>query len=129
MNGNGAGTMSRVPLLWALAYVVLFSSVFFRISWSLGDTYSHLITPVLLSWGDAIGYAFGSGREYRPLFTLAIKASYEAVGLWLPFYQTLVVLLFAALLTLIVWVCRPVGSRRATSTASPIVVCTPVPTL
>ena len=113
MNGNGAGTISRVPFLWALAYVVLFSSVFSTISWSLGDTYSHLITPVLLSWGDAIGYAFGSGREYRPLFTLAIKASYEAVGLWLPFYQALVVLLFAASLTLIVWVCRPVGSRRA----------------
>jgi hypothetical protein len=113
VKANSAGAMSRAPLLWTLAYVVLLSSVFFKVSWSLGDTYSHLITPVLMSWGDAIGYAFGSGREYRPLFTLAIKASYEAVGLWLPFYQTLVVLLFAALLTLIVWVCRPVGWRRA----------------
>jgi hypothetical protein len=113
VRANGTVPMSRVPLLWGLAYVVLLSSVFFKISWSLGDTYSHLITPVLMSWGDAIGYAFGSGREYRPLFTLAIKASYEAVGLWLPFYQTFVVLLFAALLTLIVWVCRPVGSHRA----------------
>ena len=113
MNANATGTMSRVPLVWALGYVVLLSSVFFTVSWSLGDTYSHLITPVQMSWGDAIVYAFGSGREYRPLFTLAIKASYEAVGLWLPFYQALVVLLFAALLTLIVWVCRPVGSRRA----------------
>ena len=113
MTANGTGPMSRVPLLWALAYVVVLSSVFFKTSWSLGDTYSHLITPVLMSWSDAIEYAFGSGREYRPLFTLAIKASYEAVGLWLPFYQTLVVLSFAALLTLIVWVCRPVGSHRA----------------
>jgi hypothetical protein len=105
--------MWRAPLLWALTYVVLFSLVFSRISWSLGDTYSHLIVPALMPWGEAIAYAFGSGREYRPLFTLAIKASYEAVGTWLPFYQTLVVALFAALLAVTVWVCRPMNRRRA----------------
>jgi len=104
----------RVPLLWSLLYVVLFAIVLFKISWSLGDTYSHLAGPALSSWRDAFVDAFTArGREYRPLFTLGIKAAYEAVGTWLPFYQALVLLSFAALLTLVVWLCRPAGWQRA----------------
>jgi hypothetical protein len=106
--------MSRTPYVWALVYVALFALVFFRISWSLGDTYSHLAGPALSSWRDALVDAFTArGREYRPFFTLGIKAAYEAVGTWLPFYQSLVLLLFGALLTTVVWLCRPVGRPRA----------------
>lgn len=105
--------LARAPFVWAIAYVVLFGAAFSTVAWSLGDTYSHLARPALASWTQAIGDALTSGREYRPLFDLAIKASYETAGTWLPFYQALVLLAFAALLMLVVWVCRPVGSHRA----------------
>jgi hypothetical protein len=105
--------LARAPFLWALGYVVLFGMAFSTIAWSLGDTYSHLARPALASWPQAVTDAFTSGREYRPLFDLAIKASYEAAGTRLPFYQALVMLLFAALLLLVVWLCRPLGPRRA----------------
>ena len=106
--------VSRLPVLWALAYVVLFAIVFFTIPFSLGDTYSHLVGPALSSWHDAFVDAFTArGREYRPFFTLGIKAAYSAAGTWLPFYQSLVLLLFAALLTVVVWLCRPVQRPRA----------------
>jgi hypothetical protein len=105
---------ARIPLIWALAYVVLFGIVFFKISWSLGDTYSHLAGPALSSWRDAFVEAFTArGREYRPFFTLGIKAAYAAVGTWLPFYQALVLLTFGALLTVVVRLCQPVGRARA----------------
>lgn len=104
--------LARAPFVWALGYVLLFGISFSTIAWSLGDTYSHLAKPALASWTQAIADAFTSGREYRPLFDLAIKASYETAGTWLPFYQALVLLLFAALLILVVWLCHPVGARR-----------------
>ena len=103
---------ARAPFVGA-RYVVLFGVAFSTIAWSLGDTYSHLARPALASWAQAVTDEFTSGREYRPLFDLAIKASYETAGMWLPFYQALVMLLFAALLLLVVWLCRPVGPRRA----------------
>ena len=106
-------TLARAPFLWVLGYVGLFGLAFSTIAWSLGDTYSHLARPALASWTQAVADAFTSGREYRPLFDLAIKASYETAGTWLPFYQALVMLLFAALLLLVVWLCRPLGPRRA----------------
>ena len=106
-------TLARAPFLWALGYVVLFGIAVSTIAWSLGDTYSHLARPALASWTQAVADAFTSGREYRPLFDLAIKASYQIAGTWLPFYQALVMLLFAALLLLVVWLCRPLGPRRA----------------
>jgi hypothetical protein len=108
-----APPLARAPFVWALGYVVFFGISFSTIAWSLGDTYSHLARPALASWTQATADAFTSGREYRPLFDLAIKASYEAAGTWLPFYQALVLLLFAALLILVVLSCRPVGTQRA----------------
>ena len=106
-------SVARAPFLWALGYVALFGMAFSTIAWSLGDTYSHLARPALASWTQAVADAFTSGREYRPLFDLAIKASYETAGTWLPFYQALVMLVFAALLFLVVWLCRPISPRRA----------------
>jgi len=105
--------LARLPFVWALGYVVLFGSAFSTIAWSLGDTYSHLARPAQAAWPQAVTDAFTSGREYRPLFDLAIKAAYETAGTWLPFYQALVMLLFAALLLLVAWLCRAVGRRRA----------------
>ena len=111
---TAAPPLSRITLVWALVYVVLFALVFSKISWSLGDTYSHLAGPAMSSWRDAFVDAFTArGREYRPFFTLAIKTAYEAVGTWLPFYQLLVMLSFGALLACVVWLCRPVGKSRA----------------
>jgi hypothetical protein len=107
----------RIPLLWALAYVVLFAIVLFKIPFSLGDTYSHLAGPALSSWREAFVDAFTArGREYRPFFTLGIKAAYEAVGMWLPFYQALVLFSFAVLLALVVRLCQPVSRERSWAT-------------
>src|SRR5690348_17247670 len=47
-----------IPFLWALVYVALFAIVFFKIPFSLGDTYSHLAGPALSSWRDAFVDAF-----------------------------------------------------------------------
>jgi hypothetical protein len=113
--------LSRLPVIWALAYVVVFAIVFSKISWSLGDTYSHWADAALSSWHDTFVDAF-TAREYRPFFTLGIKAVYEAVGTWLPFYQALVLLSFAALLTLVVWLCHP-GDRARASAACIAVSC------
>ena len=110
---SGQPSVAGAPVAWVLGYVVFFGMAFSTIAWSLGDTYSHLARPALASWKQAVADAFTSGREYRPLFDLAIKASYETAGTWLPFYQVLVLLLFAALLILVVWLCHPVGARRA----------------
>jgi hypothetical protein len=107
--------LARTPFVWAAGYVALFGAAFSTISWSLGDTYLHLARPALASWPQAVADAFTSGREYRPLFDLAIKVSYEAAGTWLPFYQALVLLLFASLLILVVLTCRPVGPHRASA--------------
>jgi hypothetical protein len=63
--------VSRTPFVWALVYVALFALVFFKISWSLGDTYSHLAGAALSSWQEAFVDAFTArGREYRPFITL-----------------------------------------------------------
>jgi hypothetical protein len=44
--------------------------------------------------------------------TLAVRVSYETVGLRLWFYQALVILQFAAVLSLFVWLCRPASRQR-----------------
>jgi hypothetical protein len=104
---------SWVALMWALAYVVLFGIALFSISWSFGDTVALMQKAARLDWRATIADAFGSGVEYRPFFTLAIKLFYEVVGARAWFYQALVLLQFAIVLGVILWLCRPLGGQRA----------------
>lgn len=102
-----------MPRLWALAYVVVFGIALFSISWSFGDTVALMQRAARLDWRATIAEAFGSGVEYRPFFTLAIKLFYEVVGTPTWFYQALVLLQFAAVLGMMLWLCRPLDGRRA----------------
>jgi hypothetical protein len=103
---------SMVPLLWALAYVVVFGIALFSISWSFGDTVALMQKAARLDWRATVAEAFGSGVEYRPFFTLAIKLFYEVVGARAWFYQGLVLLQFATVLAVMLWLCRPLGGPR-----------------
>src|SRR5688572_6121747 len=103
---------SMVPLLWALAYVVVFGIALFSISWSFGDTVALMQKAARLDWRATVAEAFGSGVEYRPFFTLAIKLCYEVVGARAWFYQGLVLLQFATVLAVMLWLCRPLGGPR-----------------
>lgn len=104
---------SIVPCTWALAYVVAFGIALFSISWSFGDTVALMQKAARLDWRATIADAFGSGVEYRPFFTLAIKLFYEVVGAHAWFYQALVLLQFTVVLAVMLWLCRPLDRRRA----------------
>lgn len=111
-DSDNADRVSWLPVAWAGLYLVVMGTAFYSISWALNDTYAQLATADRLSWRAAVVDAFTRGVEYRPLFTLGVKAAYDTVGTWRPFYQTLVLLQFGALLATLVWLCRPVGWRR-----------------
>ncbi len=103
---------SVVPWAWVLIYVAVFGIALFSISWSFGDTVPLMQKAAALDWPSAIADAFGRGVEYRPLFMLSIKAFIETVGTSLWVYQGLVLLQFAVVLAVVVWLCRPLGPRR-----------------
>jgi len=109
----GFAPTSLLPLAWAAVYVTAFGVALLAVSWPVIDAVARMERASTLSWRETVVNAFGQGVEYRPLFTLMIKLSYEAVGTWLEFYQAVVLLQFAAVLLLVVWLCRPVGRRRA----------------
>ncbi len=104
---------SLVPRAWAIGYVAVFGVFLLSISWSFGDTVALMQKAARLNWRESVVDAFTRGLEYRPLFNLAIKLSYEAVGPELRFYQALVLTQFALVLGLVLWLCRPLGARRA----------------
>jgi hypothetical protein len=104
---------SLVPRAWAIGYVTVFGVFLLSISWSFGDTVALMQKAARLTWRESVVDAFTRGLEYRPLFNLAIKLSYETVGAQLRFYQSLVLIQFALVLGLVVWLCRPLGARRA----------------
>jgi hypothetical protein len=104
--------LSPIPFLWALASVVALGSAFYAIPWFV-VAYDLLGEANHFSWRETIANAFGPEVEYRPLFRVALKASYELFGMHLWPYQTLVLLQFACVLALVIWLCRPVGMQRA----------------
>ena len=104
---------SLLPIAWAIFYVVAFGSVLFSISWSFGDTVPLMQKAARLEWREAIVDAFARGVEYRPLFMLSIKAFLDTFGTPVWLYQSLVLLQFGAVLSLVVWLCLPLGVHRA----------------
>jgi hypothetical protein len=86
---------------------------FFAIPWPYVDVVNVLRDATSWGWQDSIRNAFSRDVEYRPLFTLGVKAAYQIVGLRLWLYQTLVLLQFAAVLALLIWLFRPMSIHRA----------------
>jgi len=103
---------SWLPIAWALTCVTVLGVVFFSISWPYVDMYTNLREAATLSWPRYIANAFGRDVEYRPLAMMAIKLSYQAIGLRLWLYQILVLIQFAAVLFLLLSLFQPVGWRR-----------------
>jgi hypothetical protein len=104
---------SLVPIVWALGWLVALGSALYAVPWPFVDVHTTLLEATYYTWPDTIRLAFGPDAEYRPLFKLAVKASYQLFGLQLWRYQTLVLVQLAAILGLIIWLVRPVGNRRA----------------
>ena len=104
--------LSPIPFLWALASVVALGSAFYAIPWFV-VAYDSLTEANHFGWPEMIANAFGPDVEYRPLFRVALKASYQMFGMHLWPYQTLVLLQFACVLALVIWLCRPLGAHRA----------------
>jgi hypothetical protein len=106
--------LSPIPFAWALGCVIVLGSAFYAIPWFV--LASDLLNEANhFGWRETIANAFGPEVEYRPLFRVALKASYELFGMHLWPYKTLVLLQFASVLALVIWLCRPVGGRRASA--------------
>src|SRR5262245_56804192 len=104
--------LSPVPFIWALGWVIALGTAFYAIPWFV-VAYDSLSEANHFDWPETVANAFGPDVEYRPLFHLALKASYQMFGMHLWPYQTLVLLQFACVLALVIWLCRPVGVHRA----------------
>ena len=104
--------LSPLPFVWALGWVIALGGAFYAIPWFV-VAYDSLSEANHFDWPETVANAFGPDVEYRPLFHLALKASYQMFGLHLWPYQTLVLLQFACVLALVIWLCRPAGMHRA----------------
>jgi len=102
-----------LPSAWALGWTSALGLAFFAIPWPYVDVVNVLRDATSWGWQDSIRNAFSRDVEYRPLFTLGVKAAYQIVGLRLWLYQALVLLQFAAVLALLIWLFRPMSGRRA----------------
>lgn len=105
--------VSTMPVVWAALLTGVMALALSVVPWSFIDTYNVLYHALEPRWGAAVSEAFRSGVEYRPLLTLLTKLTHQVFGLQLWFYKSLVVVQFAAILGLLVWLFRPVGTRRA----------------
>jgi hypothetical protein len=102
-----------LPLAWALGWTIALGFAFFALPWPYVDVVNVLRDATSWGWQDSIRNAFSRDVEYRPLFTLGVKTAYQIVGLRLWLYKALVLLQFAAVLALLIWLFRPVNTRRA----------------
>ena len=66
-------------------------------------------------WLETLADAFTRGREYRPLQVMLTKLLYELGGLTLWFYKSLVLVQFAGILAILVWLLRPTDWPRTIS--------------
>jgi hypothetical protein len=109
--------LSPLPLVWALVCVAAYGVALFSIPWPYVDAYNNLNEASRWTWRQYFPYAFGAGTEYRPLLVIMMKVAYEIVGLRLWVYQALVLLQFAAVLGLVIWLFRPRGTARGVAAA------------
>lgn len=104
--------VSWLPAIWGAVWVVILGFAFFTISWSYVDVHNVFREATSSGWSQYIRYVFSRGTEYRPVFTLGVKAAYAVVGLNLWVYQTLVMVQLAAIVALLAWLFRSPGVAR-----------------
>ncbi len=102
----------QVPLAWVVLLTLLFAIPFSRIPWPYGDVYTVLSKAAELDWRNAFLDAFARDVEYRPFFTLLVKALYDVAGLSLWFYKLIVLVQYAAILSVFLLILRPDSHRR-----------------
>lgn len=117
----GAQPPSRRTGLVLFTLVVALTAVlavpFADVPLSFIDVYSNLSLADELPWDATLRQAFGAGVEYRPLLTLANKLAYDTIGLELWVYRAIVLLEFAGLLSVLLFLFKPVGGARALGAA------------
>ena len=105
------------PAVWALVITAALGVGLARLPWQFVDLYNNFYKASALSWRDTIGTAFGSGVEYRPLLVIGMKLAHQLVGLRQWVFQALVLLQFAAVLALLLWIFHPMSRVRAMAAA------------
>lgn len=101
------------PALWAMVITVLVTAGLARLSWPFVDVYNNFSKATSMSWRQTVGYALSGGLEYRPALIVGVKLAHQLAGLHVWFYQSLVVLQFAAILAALLWIFQPVTRTRA----------------
>jgi hypothetical protein len=104
-----------VPAAVLVLLIAVFAVPFAAIPFPFIDLYWNLLAAESLSWNETLRDAFGAGVEYRPLLTIAIKVAYQTIGLDLWRYKLLILLQFAGILGLMLWMFRPTGWARVTA--------------
>ena len=102
-----------LPVVWGFGWTALLGVALFAIPWSFIDVFNHLRDATAWGLPETVRNAFSRDVEYRPLFTLSIRAAYDLVGLRLWVYHALVLLQFGAILALLIWLFQPRDVRRA----------------
>ncbi len=104
-----------IPLLWSVALTAAFAVAYAPQGWPLVDMSVLFASAAGNDWPQTLVDAFGRGREYRPLQVVLTKLLYQVGGVTLWFYKSLILLQFAAILAVVVWLLRPTGWPRTVS--------------
>jgi hypothetical protein len=106
-----------VPFAVAAALIALLAIPFARVPFPFIDLYANLARADSLTWRATVPDAFSAGVEYRPMLTMATKVAYEVIGLDLGAYKAIVLLQVAGILSVLLWMFRPVGPTRPLAAA------------
>ena len=112
-----------VPLGWAGLVLACLTVVFVPVRWPFVDVYEVFYKAYALPWSQALPDAFGRGLQYRPLFTLLVKAFYDVFDVSLWPYKTLIILQQATIVALFVWT---LGARTRPRALAAVLVVTVV---
>lgn len=97
----------------AVASALLYAIPFSRVPFALIDLHRVLLEAQTWWWTATIYRAFTAGVEYRPLFTIVVKAMYSVAGLHLWFYKFFVLAQFAAIQLVFLLILQPASRARA----------------
>jgi hypothetical protein len=111
------GRSSALPFVVIAAVTAILAVPFVDIPFPFIDLYSNLSLADSLSWRATVNEAFRAGVEYRPLLTLASKLAYDTIGLDLWVYKAIVLAQFAGILSVLLWMFKPVGPTRPLAAA------------
>lgn len=106
-----------LPIVWAGLIVAALAVPLSTSPLPWTDLAHNMSGAAANSWWEILVYSFRPNVEYRPLLHLWVKGAYELFGVGARPYFALLLLQFAAVLGLLVWLFRPVGTRRGIAAA------------